>query len=191
MCAAHATIMYGCAMQQIDPGTSPVQPPVAEDAVLGLLMALGRMMRQRHHEDELDYAALPLLKLLSHHGAQRLSAIAQRLGLDASTVSRQVRQLEDRGLLDRAEDPQDRRASRVALSSYGADCLARGFAARRRVLTAALAEWDDRDREALRVLASRLVVDLAAASDPPGPAASSSRTHRTAPALAPSQETTA
>ena len=86
---------------------------------MSLMMALGRRMRQRQPGDVIDYSAFPILKLLSHQGPMRLSALAQVLGLDASTVSRHARQLEDRGLLERTEDPDDGRASRVAVSERG------------------------------------------------------------------------
>src|SRR3954465_11785794 len=87
--------------------------PVAEcceDAVMSLMMALGRRLRQRQPGDVIDYSAFPILKLLCHQGPSRLSSIAHVLGLDASTVSRHVKQLEDRELLARTDDPDDRRA---------------------------------------------------------------------------------
>jgi DNA-binding MarR family transcriptional regulator len=134
----------------------------AEDAVMGLMMAFGRRMRQRQPGDEIDFSSLPLLKLLSHQGPMRLSALAQALGLDASTVSRHVRQLEDRGMLQRTEDPDDRRASRVAVSERGSDCLGTAFEARRHLITVALQEFTGPDREALRKLLNRLVDQLSA-----------------------------
>src|SRR3954463_8251829 len=92
--------------------TEPIPTPeTAEDAVMSLMMALGRRLRQRQPGDAIDYSAFPLLKLLSHQGPMRLSALASVLGLDASTVSRHARQLEDRGLLERTGDPDDGRAS--------------------------------------------------------------------------------
>ena len=87
--------------------TEPIPvPETAEDALMSLMMALGRRMRQRQPGDVIDYSAFPLLKLLSHQGPMRVSAMAHVLGLDASTVSRHAKQLEDRGLaiLDKAEN---------------------------------------------------------------------------------------
>jgi DNA-binding MarR family transcriptional regulator len=145
-------------------------PETAEDALMSLLMTVGRQMRQRQAGDAIDYSALPILKLLSHQGPMRLSAMAPLLGLDASTVSRHARQLEDGGLLERTDDPDDRRASRLAVSAHGSDCLAKGFETRRRILTGVLEGWTDEERDTLRLLLHRLVVDLTArheASDPP------------------------
>ncbi|MGZ6784504.1 MAG: MarR family winged helix-turn-helix transcriptional regulator [Nocardioidaceae bacterium] len=143
--------------------TEPIPAPEnAEDAIMSTMMVLGRRMRQRHPGDELDFSSLPILKLLSHQGPMRLSAVAGFLELDASTVSRHARQLEDRGLLERTDDPDDGRASRVALSDDGAGCLARAVEARRAMITTALADWREQDRDTLRDLLYRLNLDLIA-----------------------------
>jgi DNA-binding MarR family transcriptional regulator len=141
--------------------TEPVPAPeTAEDALMSLMMALGRRMRQRQPGDEIDYSAFPILKLLSHQGPMRLSALAAVLGLDASTVSRHARQLEDRGLLERTEDPDDGRASRVAVSERGNACLAKGFETRKQLMSHALDGWTDEERDTLRELLHRLVQTL-------------------------------
>ena len=141
--------------------TEPIPAPeTAEDALMSLMMALGRRMRQRQPGDEVDYSAFPILKLLGHQGPMRLSALAQVLGLDASTVSRHARQLEDRGLLERTDDPDDRRASQVTVSVHGNSCLAKGIETRRHVISHALDGWTDEEREMLRTLLHRLVENL-------------------------------
>ena len=143
------------------PGAPPSSPPESvEDAVMGLMMTLGRRIRQRQPGDTIDVSAFPLLKVLSHQGPMRLSSLAQLLCLDASTVSRHVRQLEDRGLLERTDDPDDRRASRVAVSPVGATCLEEGFRARLGLVTAALGGFSEQERETLRGLLERLTDQL-------------------------------
>jgi DNA-binding MarR family transcriptional regulator len=150
--------------------TSPIPAPeTAEDALMSLMMALGRRMRQRQPGDEIDYSAFPILKLLSHQGPMRLSSLAQVLDLDASTVSRHARQLEDRGLLERTEDPDDGRASRVSVSDRGTACLTKGFETRRHVVTSALDGWTDEERETLRTLLHRLVGSLLTQHDQTDP----------------------
>jgi DNA-binding MarR family transcriptional regulator len=123
-------------------------------------------MRQRQPGDVIDYSAFPLLKLLSHQGPMRVSAIAQVLGLDASTVSRHAKQLEDRGLLERTEDPDDGRASRVAVSEQGNTSLAQAFETRRHVISSALDGFAADERETLRALLDRLVQTLLSPVDP-------------------------
>jgi DNA-binding MarR family transcriptional regulator len=80
--------------------------------------------------------------------------------LDASTVSRHVRQLEERGLVSRTGDPDDRRASRVEVTELGGKALAASFEHRKQLIGQAITSWSDRDRHTLQRLASRFVDDL-------------------------------
>jgi len=52
-------------------------------------------------------------------GALRLGELSKRLGITASTLSRNVARLEERGFLRRIGDPDDGRAQRVALTDSG------------------------------------------------------------------------
>lgn len=143
------------------------EPATAEEAVMVTLALLGRRMRARLPGEELDFAAILLLKALMHGGPMRLSALAASLDLDASTVSRQVRHLEDRGLLERTSDPDDGRASRITLSEQGRVRLEAGARRRRAMVAQLLEHWPDRDREQLRVLLNRLLDDLAQHQETP------------------------
>ncbi|HET7534144.1 MAG TPA: MarR family transcriptional regulator [Nocardioidaceae bacterium] len=143
------------------------EPATAEEAVMVTLALLGRRMRARLPGEELDFAAILLLKALMHGGPMRLSALAASLDLDASTVSRQVRHLEDRGLLERTSDPDDGRASRITLSEQGRVRLEAGARRRRAMVAQLLEHWPDRDREQLRVLLNRLLDDLAQDQETP------------------------
>ncbi|MGE5719331.1 MAG: MarR family winged helix-turn-helix transcriptional regulator [Nocardioidaceae bacterium] len=143
------------------------EPATAEEAVMVTLALLGRRMRARLPGEELDFAAILLLKALMHGGPMRLSALAASLDLDASTVSRQVRHLEDRGLLERTSDPDDGRASRITLSEQGRIRLEAGARRRRAMVAQLLEHWPDRDREQLRVLLNRLLDDLAQHQETP------------------------
>ena len=136
------------------------EPATAEEAVMVTLALLGRRMRARLPGEELDFAAILLLKALLHGGPMRLSALAASLDLDASTVSRQVRHLEDRGLLERTSDPDDGRASRIALSEEGRVRLEAGGQRRRAFVAQLLEDWPADDREQLRLLLNRLLDNL-------------------------------
>lgn len=151
---------------QPDPGSPYSEPATAEEAVILTLMSLGRRLRQRQPGDQLDLPALILLKTLLHQGPLRLSTLACQIELDASTVSRQVRQLEDRGLVERTGDPDDGRASRVAVSDLGRTLLEEGAARSRATVSGLLASWDDAEREQLRVLLARLYADLSTSPAP-------------------------
>jgi DNA-binding MarR family transcriptional regulator len=143
----------------------PYAPTSTEEAVLITLMQLGRRMRQRHQLDSVDPAAMPVLHMLRCCGRIRVTDLAGRLHLDASTVSRHVRQLEERGLIERTSDPADGRASQVALLPQGEKSLDAAMERRRADIAQVLAGWPASDRARLGELMSRFADDLARATD--------------------------
>lgn len=143
--------------------TAPDSP---EEAVLLMAMQIGKRMRQRRPGDEVDPATVPVLHVLSCTGAIRLSDLAQRMHLDASTVSRHARHLEERGLVSRTADPGDGRAFRVEITELGGKALAAAFEQRKELIGEVLASWPARDRQTLQRLAARFADDLNASADP-------------------------
>lgn len=141
-------------------------PDSPEEAVMHLAMQIGRRMKLRQPGDEVDAATIPLLHVLTCSGDIRLSDLAQLMHLDASTVSRHARQLEERGLIARTDDPDDRRASRIAITDLGTKALGSFVGQRKRQLAQVLSAWSGEDRACLHRLASRFVTDLNAGGDP-------------------------
>jgi DNA-binding MarR family transcriptional regulator len=113
-----------------------------------------RLAGQLH--PDLDGAAYGLLALLEDAGPLRASDLVLRLGLDKSTVSRQVGTLVDLGLVDRAADPADGRAQVLTPSAEGSARLAEIRNVRRARWEADLSGWPDEDVAALADLLSRL-----------------------------------
>ena len=91
----------------------------------------------------------PLLRRIADWGPIRNSELASRIGLDVSTVSRQVAGLERAGLVMRTVDPDDRRAALLALSAEGTRVMTKLQRARRALMGEALAEWPVEDLERL------------------------------------------
>jgi DNA-binding MarR family transcriptional regulator len=54
-------------------------------------------------------------------GDLRLGDLGKRLGITASTLTRNLARLEERGLMERVADPGDGRAQRAALTAAGRD----------------------------------------------------------------------
>ena len=90
----------------------------------------------------------------------RLSSLAEALELDASTVSRHVKQLEDRGYLGRTTDPDDGRASQIEVTDAGREAFQQHFERRKALIAAVLDGWSDSDRENLRATLDQLNKDL-------------------------------
>jgi DNA-binding MarR family transcriptional regulator len=109
---------------------------------------------------ELDPPAFFVLTLLGEEPA-RLTELAPRLGLDASTVSRKLHGLEAAGLTTREEDPADGRAALVGLSDEGRRVVDRVHEARLAYLAELLEEWSERDGAELSRLLVRFAEELA------------------------------
>src|SRR4051794_12164233 len=141
------------------------EPQSPEEAVIGLLMQAGRRLRTRHPEDQVDPSTFPLAKQLMCHDAMRLSDLASAVELDASTVSRQVKQLEDKGIVERTPDPADGRASLIGITSHGQQVIHDGMRRRFERIRSVLEPWDEDDRVQLQHLLTRLAADLREAND--------------------------
>ena len=127
---------------------------------MATILELGRRMRQRLPGDELDYSLLPVLRVLWEGGPARHTTLAERLMLDASTVSRKIRQLEERDLVAVSPDQQDGRARQVELLPAGLRALEQLLDRRRDVITEVLARWPETDRALLQSLLERFNSDL-------------------------------
>jgi DNA-binding MarR family transcriptional regulator len=139
--------------------------PVIDD----LLKALYRIIRQTKrtvHSDPVDRAAIVILASLKENSAVRLSDLATDLCVDISTVSRQARALEDRGLVTRTEDPDDRRAVRLEPAPAGLAVLDEAWSRRNRWLDESLDDWTSQDRVALAALLTRFADSLSAEPAP-------------------------
>jgi len=105
-------------------------------------------------------AAAALYKLHVHGDATRITALAEMLGVDAPTVTRKIQQLERDGLVVRHADPDDGRASRIALTPAGRRTLERVLKARRAWLEGLLEGWDDEDLARFGSLLGRFSTSL-------------------------------
>jgi DNA-binding MarR family transcriptional regulator len=141
------------------------EPATAEEALIGLLMQAGRKLRTRHPEDQVDPSTFQLVRTLMCHRAMRVSDLAAKLELDASTVSRQIKQLEDKLIVERATDPADGRASLVRLTSFGEEHMQAAFRRRFLRIKTVLDPWSDTDKAQLKILLTRLAHDLRDAND--------------------------
>jgi DNA-binding MarR family transcriptional regulator len=126
---------------------------------IGLLLRRSRAISSRlagQLHPDLDGAAFGLLALLQDAGPLRASDLVARLGLDKSTVSRQVASLVGLGLVDRSADPDDGRAQVLTPSAEGAARLAQIRDARRERWEADLGHWPAQDVATLAELLHRL-----------------------------------
>ncbi|MET8357971.1 MarR family transcriptional regulator [Micromonospora sp. NPDC005171] len=126
---------------------------------VALLMRFGEATRRATGTAEhrvLDRAAYVILRHLADAGPQNVSALAARLNLDGSTVTRQVSALQRDGLITRTPDPSDGRGTVISPTPAGLQRMAAVQAARTRLYGDMLADWSAEDRDTLAALLSRL-----------------------------------
>jgi DNA-binding MarR family transcriptional regulator len=151
--------------------TSPatVAEPPALDALGQSMQAFSKLVTQgRILEVVLKRARIDLTRadvsllfaLLGAGEGIRLGDLADRLVVDAPTVTRRVQQLEARNLVRRSPDPADRRAQLVELSPAGGRMIERAAAAFRRWLEGVLADWSGPQRDQLAELLQRFTGDI-------------------------------
>jgi DNA-binding MarR family transcriptional regulator len=112
---------------------------------------------------DLDRALFPLLVRLGMLGPLSVAGLADQVGRDHTTISRQLAKLEALGLIARRDGAADRRVRTARLTTAGEDVVQAISAARRRLLSRALADWSEADLADLARLNRRFVDALAEA----------------------------
>ncbi|OON83032.1 MarR family transcriptional regulator [Streptomyces tsukubensis] len=92
----------------------------------------------------------------------RIKEIADKVQVVQPHVTRQVQQLERRGLVHRIGDPDDRRASLIEPTDEGATAADRYAQTLIGWFSGAIAHWSDQDRGDLGRLLTRLTDDVTA-----------------------------
>ncbi|WP_105976008.1 MarR family winged helix-turn-helix transcriptional regulator [Streptomyces geranii] len=133
------------------PGSGPGTGPGVEREFLALERELtvflrraransGEMAREVH--PDLESSAYGLLVRLDECGRQRATELAAYIGVGKATMSRQLRALEELGLVAREPDPADGRAWLVHLTDEGGARFRSVREARRARYVRELGAWD-------------------------------------------------
>src|SRR5712691_9059108 len=89
--------------------------------------AFSEVLRRHCAEQGKAYVITPsqwgILSFLAHEQEQTISALAQRLGVDAPAVTNIVQRLEQSGLVERVRDREDQRIVKVSLSEEGREIM--------------------------------------------------------------------
>ncbi|MBD0860650.1 MarR family transcriptional regulator [Gordonia sp. zg691] len=143
----------------------PVDPPVDPDVISGLESELtdfwrrGRIrtrVRARAIDNRLDPSCYPLITVLARHNSMPMSELVTAVGMEKSTVTRQIDALVRLGLAERHPDPRDARARVVTLTDHGRERIDAVVASAVIDWRARLAQWDPEDIRTLTTLLHRL-----------------------------------
>jgi DNA-binding MarR family transcriptional regulator len=108
----------------------------------------------------LERALFPLVMRLARKGASGVADLADAFGLDQSTVSRQLTQLESLGLIDRRPSASDQRIRQAVLTAAGRRVYEQLETARVRLKDEVLANWSDADKRRLTRMLRKLSIAL-------------------------------
>ena len=93
-------------------------------------------------------------------GPMRVNDLGASVGITSGGITRQVQDLEAKGLIEKKPDETDKRAAIVGLSGKGADVARLADAIRDFSTRRALGEWEDEDVERVAPLLERLADGL-------------------------------
>lgn len=134
------------------------------DAIATELARLHRLRERNlaYYRDKvgIDPAGFPVLFRLLCDGPMRSGALAEAVHSDASTVSRQVAALVERGLIERAADPVDGRATVLTVTEAGRASAQEIRRRRHDNIAAVTSEWSDAERTEFARLLGRFVTDF-------------------------------
>ncbi|MDB1087014.1 MarR family transcriptional regulator [Streptomyces sp. ACA25] len=111
--------------------------------------------------NSMDRAAYLLLSRLDQDGPAGVKALAAGMGIDSSTVTRQVAPLVESGLVHRTADPDDGRAVVLQLSPRGTARLEEVRASRCTLMALLTEDWSEEERESFRTLLTRFNTSVA------------------------------
>jgi DNA-binding MarR family transcriptional regulator len=143
-----------------------VQLRALHGALLTVVSVMNRPQRDeamvREAGISLDRALFPLLVGIERVGPIGVVELADRVGRDYTTVSRQVAKLESLGLVERQGGVNDRRVREAIVTPKGKVMTDAVDAARERLGRAIFAKWEQQDFEELVRLLQKFAVDIEA-----------------------------
>ncbi|MDF5721815.1 MAG: MarR family winged helix-turn-helix transcriptional regulator [Rhizonema sp. PD37] len=129
-------------------------------AVLDILGVMNQPQRDTMMIEEagisLDRALFPLLVGIGRFGPIGVVDLADCVGRDYTTVSRQVAKLESLGLVERRAAQADQRVREAIITGKGREMTDAIDIARDRIMSSMLADWSPEDIEMLARLIRRL-----------------------------------
>jgi len=108
----------------------------------------------------LDRALFPLLIVVERKGPVGVVELADFVGRDYTTVSRQIAKLDSLGLITRRPSKTDNRVRETLITAKGKEVTGAIDSARERLATLLFATWSKRDIQDLARLMRRFADDL-------------------------------
>lgn len=134
------------------------------DALLAIVGAFNRPQRDEVMIKEscihLDRALFPLLVLISRFGPMGVGELADRVGRDYTTVSRQVAKLEKTGLARRQKNVKDKRINEAAITAEGKKMTDKIDETRAQIYGSIFRNWPNDESSELERLLKKFIADF-------------------------------
>jgi DNA-binding MarR family transcriptional regulator len=137
---------------------------VIETEMTRLARTIAMVGRPPESETGLDRAGYLLLRTLDRIGPASINAIAAAIGLDGSTVTRQVSAMKELGLVERQVNPGDRRSCIISPTTAGRALMRQVRRQRKSSLDSVTSDWTEDDRTTLGRLLAKLNDSIARAT---------------------------
>lgn len=131
-------------------------PPTAKLEWELAMLVRGLEAVQRRRSYLLERAHYLVIRMIEADGPQTIGAIARRLILDDSTVTRQIAAMAKAGLVTKRANPHDARSALVHVSAAGTAAAAEMRKQRFARLDILFAEWSEDERAAAAAVIGRL-----------------------------------
>ncbi|WP_433066457.1 MarR family winged helix-turn-helix transcriptional regulator [Dactylosporangium sp. CS-033363] len=130
-----------------------------DESLAELFWGVARRLKHQSHESLQPFGITPgqgrALSVLARHGTMRPSELSEHLRIAPRSTTEVVDGLQERGLVERLPDPNDRRATLLRLTAGGTDTAGRIRAERGAQGERFFAALPERDRaELARILAA-------------------------------------
>jgi DNA-binding MarR family transcriptional regulator len=138
---------------------------VIETEMTRLARTLAMVGKSPEAEAGIDRACYVLLRALERIGPASINTLAAAVGLDGSTVTRQVSSMKELGLVERRTNPGDRRSCIISPTTEGRNVMRHVRRLRRSNVDAVTGDWNDEDRTTLGRLLAKLNDSIARATN--------------------------
>ncbi|NMP27381.1 MarR family transcriptional regulator [Rahnella sp. SAP-1] len=134
------------------------------DALLTIVGTFNRPQRDelliKDSAIHLDRALFPLLVLIGRFGPIGVGELADRVGRDYTTVSRQLAKLEVTGLAQRQKNAHDKRINEAAITAEGRVMTDKIDATRVQIYGRIFNTWHEEERTELERLLKKFIADF-------------------------------
>jgi MarR family 2-MHQ and catechol resistance regulon transcriptional repressor len=141
--------------------TRQQQEETTSGAHLWLVMWKAARAMQRFDEQSIQalnlcFSDFVVLELLLHKGALPVNVIGRKVSLTSGSITTAVDRLQKKGLVRRKQDEQDRRVTRVELTSKGQTLISNAYAEHSSRLELPVEELTGTEREQLANLLKKV-----------------------------------